>query len=60
MKNIIKNAFLILFLVSSQVISAQYGAQKKGDYYFSQFSYAKAIPFYETMIKGDFNTSHAH
>ena len=60
MKNLIKNTLLLLFLISSQMISAQYGAQKKGDYYFSQFSYAKAIPFYEAMVEGDFNTGHAH
>ena len=60
MKKSIKNALVLLFIVASQLVSAQYGAQKKGDYYFSQFSYAKAIPFYENMLEGNFNTSHAH
>ena len=60
MKNIIKNTLILLFIIASQVISAQYGAQKRADYFFSQFSYAKAIPLYEEMLKGNFNTSHAH
>ena len=39
---------------------AQYGAQKRGDYYFGQFAYIKAIAEYEKMIEKDFNPAHAH
>jgi len=60
MKTILKPLILMLFLASSQFVISQYTAQKRADYYFSQFSYAKAIPFYEAMIEKDFNTTHAH
>lgn len=60
MKNLkIWNIFVFLF-IAIQIASAQYGAQKKGDYYFGQFSYIKAIKEYEKMVKGNLNTSYAH
>lgn len=39
---------------------AQYGVQKRGDYYFGQFAYVKAIAEYEKMVEKDFNPAHAH
>lgn len=51
---------LSVFLLSIQLISAQYNAQKKGDYYFGQFDYAKAIPEYQKMLKGNLNPEHAN
>ena len=59
MKNT-KPLFLFLFFMAFQLSFGQYGAQKKGDYFFSQFSYSKAIKEYEKMIKGDLNPSYAH
>ena len=56
-----KNIFILLgSLLISCAVNAQYGAQKRADYYFGQFSYAKAIPEYEKMIEGDFNSNYAH
>lgn len=49
-----------ILLFSVQLVNAQYNAQKKGDYYFGQFDYAKAIPEYQKMLKGNLNTGHAH
>ncbi|MFS4457497.1 OmpA family protein [Maribacter sp. 2304DJ31-5] len=60
MKKANKILLLASFLLLCQLSSAQYGAQKKGDYYFSKFSYAKAIPEYEKMIKGGLNPEYAH
>ena len=60
MEKILKPLILLVFLVSSQLVISQLTAQKRGDYFFGQFSYAKAIPFYQEMIEKDFNTSHAH
>lgn len=56
-----RNLFVIILVaLVTQVGLAQYGAQKRADYYFGQFAYAKAIPEYERMIEGDFNTNYAH
>jgi outer membrane protein OmpA-like peptidoglycan-associated protein/tetratricopeptide (TPR) repeat protein len=56
----IKNLILLVaFLFACQLTIAQYGAQKKGDYYFSKFSYIKAITEYEKMIEGDLNIEYA-
>ena len=56
-----KNVFILIgTLLISCATLAQYGAQKRADYYFGQFSYAKAIPEYEKMIEGDFNSNYAH
>lgn len=49
----------LLFLVG-QFAVAQFASQKKADYYFSKFSYAKAIPEYERMIDAELNTEYAH
>jgi len=50
---------LVLLLVC-QINSAQFGSQEKGDYLFSQFSYARAIPEYQKMVEADFNSDYAH
>ncbi len=60
MRQVQKYIALLLLLSVSQIATAQYGAQKRGDYYFGQFSYAKAIKEYEKMIEGDFNMEYAH
>lgn len=60
MKAKMNRIILIGLLLVSQGIMAQYGAQKRGDYYFSQFAYAKAIPEYEKMVEGNFNSNYAH
>ena len=60
MKIVLKKTGLVVLLLFSQLILAQYGAQKRGDYYFGQFSYAKAIKEYEKMIAGNFNKNYAH
>ncbi len=59
MKTIQKTISLFTILLFTQLIVAQYGAQKRGDYYFGQFAYAKAIGEYEKMIEKDFNQAHA-
>lgn len=51
---------MVAFLFACQLTTAQYGAQKKGDYYFSKFSYVKAISEYEKMIEGGINSEYAH
>ena len=51
---------LFLLLSVSQVVQSQYRTQKEGDYFFSQFAYAKAIPKYEKMIEKGINPEHAH
>jgi len=56
--HLILGLFVLLF--TSQSVMSQYGAQKRGDYYFGQFSYAMAIKEYEKMIEGGFNESYAH
>ncbi|MEE9363157.1 MAG: OmpA family protein [Cellulophaga sp.] len=50
----------LLFSILMQLSFAQYGAQKKGDYFFGQFSYIKAIGEYQKMIDGSFKTDYAH
>jgi tetratricopeptide (TPR) repeat protein len=60
MKTIQKKSILFTLLLICQLMFAQYGAQKRGDYFFGQFAYAKAIGEYEKMIDKDFNTAHAH
>jgi len=60
MKSIKNSILLVVFLFACQLTIAQYGAQKKGDYYFSKFSYIKAITEYEKMIEGGHNSDYAH
>jgi tetratricopeptide (TPR) repeat protein len=60
MKTIQKTITLFTILLFTQLVVAQYGVQKRGDYYFGQFAYTKAIGEYEKMIEKDFNTAHAH
>ncbi len=60
MKHIKKTTILIVCFMVGQLAVAQFGAQKKGDYYFSKFSYIKAIAEYEKMIEGDLNSDYAH
>lgn len=60
MKNFKTYKFLIVILCSIQFGQAQYNSQKKGDYFFGQFAYAKAIPEYEKMLEFDSNDEHAH
>ncbi|MFD2587572.1 OmpA family protein [Croceitalea marina] len=60
MKTFIKFSLILILAVSTQQIAAQSGVQRKADYYFSLFSYAKAIPLYEHMLERGFNTTHAH
>ncbi len=60
MKRHLPTAFIAIMLLCSIGLSAQYGAQKKGDYLFSQFAYAKAIESYQKMIDGNFKTKYAH
>ena len=60
MKIKIKLVSVILIALLSQVALAQYGAMKRADYYFGQFAYTKAIPEYEKMVEGDFNSQYAH
>ncbi|MFS4416285.1 OmpA family protein [Maribacter sp. 2307ULW6-5] len=51
---------ILFFILCTTTAFAQYGAQQRADYYFSKFSYAKAIPEYEAMLEGGLNTTHAH
>ena len=60
MKPIKAYTALFLVLIGCSFVHAQYGAQQRGDYYFSKFAYAKAIPEYELMINGNVNTVYAH
>ncbi|MFT6994381.1 MAG: outer membrane protein OmpA-like peptidoglycan-associated protein [Maribacter sp.] len=58
---IMKNTILLfLFCLVGQLTFAQFAAQKKADYYFSKFSYAKAIPEYQKMIDDGLNKDYAH
>jgi outer membrane protein OmpA-like peptidoglycan-associated protein/tetratricopeptide (TPR) repeat protein len=52
--------FLLAFALGYGITHGQYGAQQRGDYFFSKFSYAKAIPEYESMVAGGLNTAYAH
>ena len=52
--------FTLLFALLLTSAQAQYGAQKRADYYFGQFQYSKAIKEYEKMVDGKFNTDYAH
>ena len=54
-----KNVFL-LGLLFTQLMSAQYLAQKKGDRFFGLFAYAKAIEQYEIMLSEEYKTVYAH
>ena len=64
MKKTVKNTLLFLFIITSQLITAQRAIhanfQKEADYFFSQFSYAKAIPLYEEMLENNYNADHAN
>ncbi|AZQ57485.1 flagellar motor protein MotB [Maribacter sp. MJ134] len=60
MKSFKNSVLLVAFLFACQLTIAQYGAQKKGDYFFSKFSYIKAIAEYERMIEGGLNSDYAH
>ena len=60
MKTFLKNLILFAIVLFSQLMVAQYGAQKRGDYFFGQFAYTKAIGEYEKMLEKDFNQAHAH
>ncbi|WP_299529399.1 OmpA family protein [Ulvibacterium sp.] len=60
MKNAKTLLILLFLLAANQSLQAQYGAQKRADYYFSQFSYVKAIQEYEKMIAGGFNETYGH
>ncbi len=51
---------LMTFLFTSVWAEAQYGPQQRGDYFFGKFSYAKAIPEYESMLSGGLNAAYAH
>jgi len=55
-----KKTVLLVMILLGQLSMAQFGFQKKGDYYFGQFSYAKAIGEYEKMLEKDINVDHAH
>ncbi len=60
MKRFKNISFLLIFFGMIHIAQAQYGAQKRGDYFFSQFAYAQAVPEYEKMIEGDLNIEYAH
>ncbi|MEM9142199.1 MAG: OmpA family protein [Bacteroidota bacterium] len=60
MKRYTQKPIILVSFLFSVVLSAQYGAQKRGDYYFGQFAYAKAIAPYQKMINGNFKTKYAH
>jgi len=60
MQQIRKAIPIIILLFIASYSFGQFGSQKKADYLFSQFSYAKAVPEYEKMIKGGVNTDYAH
>ncbi len=50
----------ILIALFAYTANAQYMVQKRGDYYFSKFSYVKAIEEYQKMVDADFKTNYAH
>jgi len=60
MKKLQKERFLLIVLLVSQITFAQFGSQEKGDYYFNQFSYARAVVAYEKMLRSNFNEEYAH
>ncbi len=60
MRHIANIVFTLIFSMVITTGQAQYGAQKRGDYYFGQFQYTKAIKEYEKMVEGKFNSDYAH
>ncbi len=60
MRHLTYIVFTLLFSLIITTGQAQYGAQKRGDYYFGQFQYSKAIKEYEKMVEGKFNSDYAH
>lgn len=60
MTNIKKSIVVFMILLVSQVIHAQYNSQERGDYYFNQFSYSKAIVEYEKMLENNYKEDYAH
>ncbi len=60
MRHLTYIVFTLLFSLVITTGQAQYGAQKRGDYYFGQFQYSKAIKEYEKMVEGKFNSDYAH
>lgn len=60
MKKVIKSYGLLLLLLTSHLLVAQFGSQKKGDYFFNQFSYSQAIGEYEKMLEGNYKEDYAH
>ena len=47
-------------LLVSQIGKAQFSSQERGDYYFNQFAYSKAIVEYEKMLSNNYKTDYAH
>ena len=60
MKQAIRILVIVIIGLSVQLSSAQYFSQKKGDYYFGQFSFIKAIEQYEKLLESGRNTDYAH
>ncbi len=60
MNKVIKSVSILALLLTSQLILAQFGSQKKGDYFFNQFAYSKAIVEYEKMLEGNYKEDYAH
>ncbi len=59
-RNINRIALLGLLGLFSLGIHAQSNIQRKADYYFNQFSYARAIDFYKEMVDLNYNVRHAY
>lgn len=52
--------YILILGLSVQLSSGQYFSQKKGDYYFSQFAFIKAIDQYQKLLESGRNTDYAH
>ena len=60
MKKIVKLTLILVIGFGFHQSSAQYYSQKKGDYYFGQFQFIKAIDQYEKLLESGRNADYAH
>lgn len=53
-------ALLAILVWMPLCMLAQSNVQRRADYFFNQFSFGKAIGYYEEMVDLDYNVKHAH
>ncbi|MCV6631551.1 MAG: OmpA family protein [Flavobacteriaceae bacterium] len=60
MKKSILYFVVLLFFLVAHAAKAQAYLQKRADYFYGQFEFAKAIEAYQKMVVADIQSSHAH